>query len=323
MTTSSPRIAALLVVFACASFVSLTASPLAHGGDDPQKTSKPNVDDPLDPAVLKAEAKAFEAWQKVYHLEPKQVVKRIAPPFIPERLAGAERKMPFLKKNRDQRGVVSTVIYFMNDDAIENTSITFGGNPDQVGGRQLLPLIHGIAGIPAQDIEGPAELLEKEITGDFLVRKGAPTEDIVAGLEAILWLECDLKISLKLREVDREVVVARGRFKFKPRVEGRQEIDIYGETIGGGAGGGSGKFAEFLDWAGEFIEPKRRIVDEVDERPNGSISWTLNARSPFTEAERLADHDSEIVLKHLEEQTGLTFTLAKRKVRTLFIEKAK
>lgn len=67
----------------------------------------------------------------------------------------------------------------------------------------------------------------------------------------------------------------------------------------------------------------RRFVDEVGAAPKGEISWHLNARSPFTDEQRRADHDPKLVLKHLEEQTGLTFTTETRKIRVLFVEAAK
>jgi hypothetical protein len=303
MTPMIARIAAALVGLAFASSASLS-------------------DEPANLVPKTDEEKALAAWRKVYHLDPDQVVKRVAPPFIAERMAGAELRAPFLKQNRERRGFPLTMIYYMRGDTIDNTSMTFGGAPDPTKGRQLVHLIEGIAGIPGQDVEGPKALLETEIPGDFLVRRDIPIEDIVEALQTILWLECGLKINLKLRDIERDVVVARGKFRFKPRVAGRDSIDIYGATLNEN-GGGSGKFAEFLDWTGNFMEPKRRIVNEVDEAPKGDISWSLNARDSFTEVERLADHEAAAVLKHLEEQTGLTFTPAKRKVRTLFVEAGK
>jgi hypothetical protein len=35
------------------------------------------------------------------------------------------------------------------------------------------------------------------------------------------------------------------------------------------------------------------------------------------------DHDEALVLQHLQEQTGLTFTREKKPIRVLFIERAK
>jgi hypothetical protein len=127
---------------------------------------------------------------------------------------------------------------------------------------------------------------------------------------------------LAVREVEREVVVARGRFQLRPLEAGRDTIEIYGATLTPGiGGGGSGDYAEFLRWVGRFIEPNRRIIDEVEVRPESPISWHLNSRSPFTERMRREDRDERAVLGHLAEQTGLTFTTERRTVPTLFVER--
>jgi hypothetical protein len=69
-----------------------------------------------------------------------------------------------------------------------------------------------------------------------------------------------------------------------------------------------------------FIE--RRIVGEVEEMPKAQMTWYYHRRSPFTAEERQEDTDPETVLKHVSDQTGLTFKEATRKVRVLFVERA-
>jgi hypothetical protein len=46
-----------------------------------------------------------------------------------------------------------------------------------------------------------------------------------------------------------------------------------------------------------------------------------HSRSPFTEQMRLEDHNEPSVLKHLTEQTGLTYSIERHPVRVLFVEK--
>ena len=57
--------------------------------------------------------------------------------------------------------------------------------------------------------------------------------------------------------------------------------------------------------------------------PAENIEWHYNARSPFTEQMRREDHDEALVLQHLHEQTGLTFTREKKPIRVLFVERPK
>ena len=76
-----------------------------------------------------------------------------------------------------------------------------------------------------------------------------------------------------------------------------------------------------MKWVGEWIE--RPVVSEVWPPPKNHFSWFYNARSPFTEQMRREDHDEPLVLQHLHEQTGLTFTRERKPIRILFIERSK
>jgi Protein of unknown function (DUF3738) len=134
-----------------------------------------------------------------------------------------------------------------------------------------------------------------------------------------------LRISLTFRRVERDVVVARGAYHHAPQ-KGRRanEIEIYGKEVvpgGGGAGGGSGDFAKFLKWVGEWIG--RPVVSEVEAPPKGWITWNYNRQEPSTEQTRREDHEEASVLQHLQDQTGLTFTRERKSIRVLFIERAK
>jgi hypothetical protein len=178
--------------------------------------------------------------------------------------------------------------------------------------------------IDETEIDGDRKLLDADVDGDWISREGATVEQEVHALENIIQRALRLRISLAFREVERDVVVVRGDDRSSP-VEGRKadQIEIYGKQIvpnGGGAGGGRGDFAMFLKWVGEWIE--RPVVGEV-EAPPREVSWYYNARSPFTKEMRREDHDEGLVLKHLAEQTGLTFTRERRVIRVLFVEKAR
>jgi hypothetical protein len=67
---------------------------------------------------------------------------------------------------------------------------------------------------------------------------------------------------------------------------------------------------------------KRIVASEIKDAPKGRLSWHYNLPDGgFTEAEWQAAHDPEGVLKHLAEQTGLTFKEESRKVRVLVMER--
>jgi beta-lactamase regulating signal transducer with metallopeptidase domain len=188
--------------------------------------------------------------------------------------------------------------------------------------RALADVIDTVCGIPPQDILGPEELVQSPITGDFAVRAGLPAERLLPELERILRSECHLRVQLKLETENRNVLVAEGRFAPKPLQGQHGEIALYGETPPGapdsdGAGGGTGSFDKFLVHLGRWIN--RPIMNEVQAPPR-DVSWHNIARGLHTELERAEDHDPQLVIKHVAEQTGLIFHGETRPVRVLHVE---
>jgi hypothetical protein len=174
------------------------------------------------------------------------------------------------------------------------------------------------------EIDGDLKLLDTVVTGDWVFRDGVSDERMVHALESIMQRTLRLRIAMTFRQVEREVIVARGRYRYSP-LPGRadHQIEIYAKHIGDRrfGGGGGGTFPEFLKWVGEWIG--RPIVNEVEAPPKVPISWHDNHRSPSNDEMRREDHDEALVLKNLQEQTGLTFTRERKPIRILFIERAK
>jgi RNA polymerase sigma factor (sigma-70 family) len=253
----------------------------------------------------------------IYALPEGEVLKRVSPPFSPTRMdyyrrehAGQARAIP---------DGPQTMYFRWRDEKLKNWGMSFGSED----GTSWPTLLRILVDVYREEIEGDQEFIKKPITGDFIVREGVPADKVIPRLQEILQRECKLPIKLSFREVERKVIVARGKYHFSP-LPGRQEnqIDIYGKQLvqNSGAGGGSGDFEEFLKWVGMFIG--RRVVSDVQKPPTGTLSWYNHRRSSFTEQEGKEDTDPETVLKHLTEQTGLTFKEENRRVRVLFVERA-
>ena len=60
------------------------------------------------------------------------------------------------------------------------------------------------------EIDGDPELLKTEVRGDWIYRVGVADERIVGALESILQRALRLRITVKFRQVERDVVVVRG-----------------------------------------------------------------------------------------------------------------
>jgi hypothetical protein len=290
---------------------------MAQGGrtaDAFQGADEPKPQQPTPPKTdLNAE------FVRRYALAPGQDLKRIAPPFNESRIEYYNSLFPGQRTDFTARDL-NVLIFKQRESSLGHPAATLGGG-DRYG-TNLPSLLTYLADTYPQELEGNQELLQTFVEGDFVARKGVPTKRLIHLLEKILREECKLPLKLTLREVERNVVVARGRYKFRPVEPGGKAIEIYGQTpVGGGSGGGgSGEFEEMLGWVGRFTEPNSRIVNEVEEAPKGRVSWHLNERSPFTKETRQEDRDIALVFEHLADQTGLTFKHEERKVWVVSVE---
>jgi hypothetical protein len=256
---------------------------------------------------------------KLYGLKPGQDLKLVPMPRPKSTLSWMKKESPHMA---DQLNDVTAMTFRWRDpDRLQNQASHYGsvkGWPLRSIPRYLEMDLH------EYEIEGNRELLETGIPGDRVYREGVSPEKKAHTLQGILRKTLDPKIAVEFRLVERNVIVVRGKYRYTPiGKRTNNHIEIYAKEIvkDGGAGGGGGKFPEFLKWVGSWIEMP--VVSEVTTPPEETLGWSYNGRNPATASERREDHDEALVLKHLEEQTGLTYTLESRDIRVLVIEKAK
>jgi len=304
-----------LLATAMALLLMAMGTPPGAGADDRGDSQQ----DPAEAqAADQAEERALAEFLRIYRLDPDESLKHVPPPR-PEgiRVYWKRERAGFLN-TPDQFGTMT--FRWKDPDRLQNWSMS---TADGFRVRDL-PRYLEIALFPAE-IEGEPDLLDSKVPGDWIYRVGQPEEKMIRALEIRLQRTLKKKIALRVRKVEREVVVVRGDYRSLP-VAGRNkdEIEIYGKQIvpgGGGAGGGSGTYPEFLRWVGDWIQ--RPVVGELASPPKQPLSWYYNARSPSTEQMRREDHDESLVLKHLEEQTALKFTRERRPIPVLFVERVK
>jgi hypothetical protein len=271
-----------------------------------------------DVGRAQGDQEALKDFLEAYRLAPGQILKRVPPPRPEGVRTWWNRKYPNHGNKPHQFGAL--VFRWRDPGQLDNWGGTTG---EGFSLRSLLRYLE--TNIYEVEIDGDRKLLDTIVTGDWVYRDGVDDERKVHALEVIIQRVLRLRISLTFRQVERDVVVARGAYHHFP-VEGRaaNAIEIYGKQVvpgGGGAGGGTGDFAKLLKWVGEWIG--RPVVSEVEAPPKGRIIWYYNQRSPFTEQTRREDHDEALVLQHLQEQTGQTFTRERKPIRILFIERAR
>ncbi|MFA5393555.1 MAG: hypothetical protein WC081_05975 [Candidatus Ratteibacteria bacterium] len=178
-------------------------------------------------------------------------------------------------------------------------------------------VLHILANIYSQEIEGDQELLSAKVPGDFVVRAGTPPDKIVTRLEEVLRQDLKLPVRLAFRDVERKVIVAQGVFNRNPLFNRRpNQIEIYGENLNQDPKYGvvvSGDFQLFLKQVGMYLD--RRVVGYAKIPNNSSLEWRYND-------EKGGSKNIGLVFQHLTEQTGLTFKEENRLVRVLFVERA-
>jgi hypothetical protein len=269
-------------------------------------------------SAAKEEEQALAGFLDTYRLAPGQNLKRIQPPRPNGIRVWYERKEPRLHKPQDSISARAIVFNWRDPDQLRVSSWMFGrseGCTIRELPQWLMMVFH------SYDIEGDPEILKTEVSGDWIVREGVPDEQLVRPLEAILQRAIRRRITLAIRRVERDVVVARGRYRPSPlpgHADG--EIEVYAREVGAGdhRGEGVGIFTSFLHWTAERIG--RPIVNEVESPPK-TVTWHYNGREASNQQTPRPAHDVALVLRHLHEQTGLTFAREKRVVPVLFVER--
>lgn len=271
--------------------------------------------------LTQAELTALAAeYEQLCELSSETALIRIAPPFPKSRLAYYRVKSPG-QADAIPRGPDNMFLRW-KDGKLSNWGMSFAGGD----GTNLGTAIRMLLRVYPQEIIWGDGLESLNITGDFVVDTKASQPRILARLEKLFNDQSEQKLSMKFRDIERDVYIAGGDFEFKPIDPVQKQIEIYGKRLNTNrsrGGGGSGNVDEFLEWVGMWIEEP--VIGELDTPSKEYFRWHYNdgRDKEGTEEDRLQAKDPELVLKHVTEQTGLTFKKEKRKVRTLFIERKK
>jgi RNA polymerase sigma factor (sigma-70 family) len=284
------------------------------------------------PAPVADEEPAWKAeFRKAYGLKDGEVIRRVAPPYpacraeyfrdeIRELFKRNKIDPPEAELNKDYTNYF--VKFGWKDGWIvpHLRSMTTPVKPEE--GVALLRVFDLTMKFPAIRVESDDDLLDRKVTGDFVVRAGADPVKVAAALETILRKECDLPVSLAVADAERDVYVLSGKYEAKPLPDRKEsQIEVYGFelTDRNTGGGGSGSLQEMADHLEGWIEA-RIALDKIEGAPK-RVEWHFNFRSPFTKEQHAEDKDPESVMKNIAAQTGLTVKLEKRKVKVLAVKK--
>jgi hypothetical protein len=272
------------------------------------------------------------AFDRLYRLEPDQMVTYIPPPFPAARAVGFERVNTNGMRGRNADGDPtprSMLLRWTTDDSLELRAATWGAP------LTLRAMLAQSFQVPSEWIEGDSALIDQQLPGDLIVRQTPQGEQLCAGFEQVLSEQAGAKVTVAFRWVERPGFILRGNWKYTPlpELEGARwpqandpalpRIEIYGGARQAGIGSmGSGITSgeQLAGMIGGWI--RRPVFSEAEGLPE-KIMWRYPGYDLRSAEAETAGRDPASVLNHITEQTGLRWSEETRKVPRLFVEYAK
>jgi RNA polymerase sigma factor (sigma-70 family) len=283
-----------------------TPAPAAPAGQPPADQSA----DAPDPATA--------TFEEVYALKGPDAIRRVLPPF-------PDARMDYYRtQNPTQAAAIPSgpdgMIIKWKDGKSSLWGMTFSGGR----GFSVQDLTEYYLGAFGPEIEGDETLRSMRLIGDYVVRADSTKDQYAAALEKILSQETGSMVSFTFRQVERSVVVLRGKWNFTPAAPNNnpRQMEIFGRDLNTDmhrGGGGGGNVTELAGWVSRWIN--QQIIFECTDPPE-EVVWHMNDTGNESRESRAKAKDPDLVITHLEEQTGLKASREPRQVRRLFIEYA-
>lgn len=322
----------LLGLFVCSLQPSLAAADeTIHDGNPERNRPATDVAEESggDPSLkMRAAAKLMleELAQKHgYQVDQNHGVARVEPPFPELRAKYFEVGHP--TSARQVKTPPIAMVFHWDGTTLQNQERIYG-EP-----YSLSAILERTLPVYAQDIEGPDEILNESIPGDWVIREGATQDQVLNDFAAILQKQLGMQLRLMFAKRVRTVYVARGKYQFTaiareegekppkyPRSKTFDPIEIYGEkrVSDESWGGGVGDLKELLGDVGRWI--KVPMIDEVAEPPSKSITWHFHDTQD-EKGNAVDNRNPDLVLKNLTAQTGIAFKKEYRAIRRLIVER--
>ncbi len=274
-----------------------------------------------------------QRFEQVYRLDDGQILKRLAPPFIPERKEFFVNERPGQAENLPEG---PAVMVFHWRDVNANLSHTEEHRNFSLG--NLVKYIMEIS-IPALGYaevenysgnpEGSEQLLSMQLPGDWIVRNEAPPEAKARALEKLVADEFGRHINIQKRIVERDVIIATGQFKFSP-VYSDEEIVMFadedesvrkkGETVISGTNTVA-KFLQELAWLVSIP-----VIDRTATMEDTIINYRAYLGWPSLHRVKNVSEKKDklrFFLDTLSPQTNLQFEIKREPVEVWVVTEAK
>jgi len=257
-----------------------------------------------------------QRFEAVYRLENEQILKRISPPFIPERrdyyVNEEIHQASFIDRSPDR-------FVFHWDGKLKKWGLGFFINTPDIDS-----ILRSVLRINTFEYEGHEELLNLKLPGDWIIRDKAPQKTKLKALEQLLADELGRSIQFVKRTVEREAIVATGRFKFR-RLSVAQDdrwVHMFSanfEPDASGGGGTADSVYEFLQAIGNCVGMP--VIDQTERSEEISIpyrhhrsAYLSRINDPTEKAEKL-----KLLLDNISHQTNLQFIVERHPIEIWFV----
>jgi hypothetical protein len=274
-------------------------------------------------ALAMVSGMSMAEFDEIYSLRKDEVLRCVHPPFLPERLE-LYRRTRQSQAEAIPRGPEAMMWRWNAGDVLEplaHARLTIWSM--HFGSSETVPsLVEKLLDVYPQEIEGDVELLDRQLPGDFVCRPDAEEGLYLEALRKIVEGQIGATMNFAFRQVERSVIVLRGNWKFSPVddvARERRSVEIYEGKLNSNrnrGGGGTGSEKDFAGWLGRYLG--QQVVLEAKGLPI-KLTWRYHDEERALAGRK--DRLTELVLKHIEEQTGLVSAIETREVRRLFVER--
>jgi hypothetical protein len=293
-------------------------------------------------------SKLEPAFNEVYRLEEAEVLVLITPNDMPPRLQfeQIEREIRALEDEQYLERIAKQQRSKRSNDAVEigvrkptykQAEVKFtayewsdginrhASRPLFSGGTSVREVLERIIGLSISEYDIPESVLNVSVTGDWILRKAAPADRLLSAFEKILRRRTGRAIHFVKTEHEREVIVARGKFEFKP-LSGTYDdswIHVFSDTLDADERGG-GSSNRSVD---RFI--RQRLATHLDRQVvnlaggcDAVHNFGTHMSSYLKKIPDGPERDAKLtqLLENLSRQTSLTFTKERRAVDVWHIE---
>ena len=192
-------------------------------------------------------------------------------------------------------------------------------------GVSLKTAFERIIGLSEFEYDIPDNLLTIEIPGDWIVRKGSSKEQQLRAFEKIVQDYTKRPIRFEKRQIERDVIVARGKFRFS-LLEGTFDdswIHVFSDKLdsderGGGTTGAS--LDKFLNQCltGRLNQQIVNLAESPGDRVHNYATHMSAYLCKMPDGPK-RDAKLNLLLENLSRQTSLVFTKERRKVDIWYV----